>query len=202
MKLIAEKNLKSSMKKMGFTTFDQRVHNLVESSLTRYSAVVLTKATRVAKREGSTVVEAEHVLQALSSKVQRGGAETTLPMEYFGVRTNHYSENAPVGADMSVTATNIRPAFVVKDLQGVIKEGGGGRFSVPFTSVKEAVSKYQTTTSVQVRNQAQKLVQQKFEMEFNNVLSKARKLQKNEHLATSTLEKVLSQRQYQKLFKQ
>jgi histone H3/H4 len=201
MKLIAEKNLKSSMKKMGFNSFDSKVHSLVEAALMKYSSHVLTKAAKIAQRTGSSVVEVDHVLQAVSSKKQKGGAETTLPLEYFGVRTNYYSENAPMGTDMSVTDANIRPAFVVNDIQGVIK-GGGNKFNVPFTSVKEAISKWQSSQGVQVRSQAQKLVHQKFEMEFNNVLNKASKLEKGDHLGFATLDKVLNQRQYQKLFKQ
>lgn len=197
MKLIAEKNLKSSMKRLGFASFDSRVHNLIESCLVNFSAGVVSKASRLAQRSGSSSVEDDHVLQVVQSRRQNGGAETTLPLEYFGVRTSHYSENAPIGTDMAVTNANIRPAFLVKDPQGVIK-GGGVSFSVPFTSVKQAVSKW----GVQVRVSAQKLIQQKFESELSTILSKAKKFERGDHLTTSALEKILAQRQYQKLFKQ
>lgn len=196
MKLIAEKNLKSSMKSVGFTSFDSRVHSLIESCLVNFSASVVSKASKLAQRSGSASVNEDHVMHVMQGKSQNGGAETTFPLEYFGVRTNHYSENAPVGTNMSVTDTDIRPAFVVQDPQRIIK-GGGVAFSVPFTSVKQAVTKF----GVQVRVSAQKLIQQKFERELSTVLSKAKKLEKSEHLTSSALEKVLAQRQYQKLFK-
>ncbi|MFO0006281.1 MAG: hypothetical protein ACK559_34680, partial [bacterium] len=106
------------------------------------------------------------------SKKQRGGAETTLPLEYFGVKTGHYFENAPQGTDMSVTESMIRPALSVVDLQKTI-EGGGAKkqFAVPAISVKRACEAVGiTTTAAQ-----QRAIKSKFENVMHDILRKASK---------------------------
>lgn len=197
MKIIAERNIKASVKNHGFEGLNEQAHNLIEKSLKNFVSLQVEKAQKIAQKEGKNVIEEKHV-QQVGQKKQRGGAETTLPLEYFGVDSKHYFENAPLGTDMGVTASTIRPAFVVNDPAGVIKGGGNNKFNVPFTAV-QSVCKQQ---NVQIRNQAQKLIQQKFESVFGEVVSKTAKKFGNNQLKGSELEQVLQQHKYQKLFKQ
>lgn len=196
MKLIADKTLKSSLKTFGFTSHQSKVESSINHSLENFVRSTIEKAHKIAQKEGKQQVSEDHI-NAVFLKRQRGGAETTLPLEYFGVDSKHYFENTPKGADMSVTDINIRPAFVVNDPSGVIKSGGGKqKFHVALSSVKAA------SRSSELKQGAQKALQQKFEERFGEVMAKVQKKSSTAHLSVESLEEVLSQRQYQKLFKQ
>lgn len=225
MKLINEKTLNTSLKKIGFEKVDDKAHKLMNSCLHNFTLNVLDKAVRVAKKENSKVIAAKHVVVVLDGKKsQAGGAETTMPLEYFGVRTNFYSENAPKGYDMSVSESAIRPAFSVNDPKGFFLEKyssteglysdmnpdkgqfmaqeGGAQFSVPLSAVQEACKLYmeEQNNEVKVNSTAQKALKQKFENVFSEVLNKAAKKDTSK-LSASVLESILQQRKFQKLFK-
>jgi hypothetical protein len=168
---INDRNIKSSLKQFGHNSYDSKINEVINKCL--YSFV-----------------------QNENSKKQRGGAETTLPLEYFGVKTGHYFENPPQGTNMAVTDSMIRPALSVVDLQNTI-EGGSKKFAVPAISVKracEAVGK--KTTAAQ-----QRVIKSKFENVLQDVIRKASKKNTGDHLSLTSLQAVLEQRQYQKLFK-
>ena len=171
---IKDKSIKSSLKQFGYNSYDSKVNELMNKCL--YSFV---------QNEVS------------SKKKQRGGAETTLPLEYFGVKTGHYFENAPQGTNMSVTDSAIRPAFSVVDLQNTIKDGGGKTFAVPAISVKRACEAVGTTTTAA----QQRAIKSKFENVMRDVIRKVSKKNTGDHLSLTSLQTVLEQRQYQKVFK-
>ena len=175
---IADRNIKSSLKHMGFNSYDPQINQTLNKSL---QAFVQNQAKQLKKH------------------MQKGGAETTLPLEYFGVRTNNYFDDAPKGVDMTVTDSMIRPPFRVVDLQNTIKDGGASsrrQFSIPAVSIKRASANLDVSQSLQ---QTMKI---KFENVMQEVLRKASKKSAIAHLSLSDLESVLNQQQYQKLFKQ
>lgn len=172
---IKDRNIKSSLKQFGYNSYDSTINGVINKCL--YSFV---------QNEVS------------SKKKQRGGAETTLPLEYFGVKTGHYFDNAPKGTDMAVTDSTIRPAFAVADLQNTIKDGGAAKkFAVPAISVKRACEAVGGTIAAA----QQRAIKSKFENVMNDIIRKANKKQSGDHLSSTSLQAILEQRQYQKLFK-
>ena len=172
---INERNIKSSLKQFGYNSFDSTVTGVINKCL--YSFV---------QNEVS------------NKKRQRGGAATTLPLEYFGVKTGHYFENAPEGTNMSVTDSAIRPAFSVVDLQNTIKDGGAkSNFTVPAISVKRACE----AVGISINGAQQRTIKSKFENVMHDVIRKASKKNTSDYLSLTSLQAVLEQRQYQKLFK-
>ena len=174
--LINDKSIKSILKQFGYNSYDSKINELINKCL--YSFV---------QKEVSSI-----------KKKQRGGAETTLPLEYFGVKTENYFDNAPEGTSMSVTDSMIRPAFSVVDLQNTI-EGGSAKkqFTVPAISVKRACEAVNVTTTVA----QQRIIKSKFENVMHDVVRKASKKNIGDYLSLTSLQTVLEQKQYQKLFK-
>ena len=169
--LINDKNVKSSLKQFGYNSYDSSINTVINRCL-------------------SSFVQNENTSMQRARKRQQGGAETTLPLEYFGVKTGHYFENAPQGTDMSVTDSMIRPAFSVVDLQNTIKGGAKTNFTVPAISVKRACEAVgSTTTAAQ-----QRTIKSKFENVLQEVLRKASKKNVGDHLSLSSLQAVLEQR--------
>ena len=172
---IAERSINSSLKNMGFASYDAGVGAEMNRSLQAF---------------------VKNQSQKLSKQLQRGGAETTLPLEYFGVKTNHYFEDAPRGVDMTVSDSTIRPAFSIVDPNNTIKDGGAAAsFSIPAVSIKRA------TANMGVSPKMQQIMKSKFENTMQQVLRKAGKKSNNKHLYLQDLKDILSQRQYQTLFK-
>ena len=176
---INERNIKSSLKQFGYNSYDPAINEVINKCL--YSFV---------QNENTSMQQAR--------KRQQGGAETTLPLEYFGVKTGHYFDNAAPGTNMSVTDSAIRPAFSVVDLQNTIKDGGAkSNFTVPAISVKRACEAVGGTTAAA----QQRTIKSKFENVLQEVIRKASKKNTSDHLSLTFLQAVLEQRQYQKLFK-
>ena len=195
MKIITDKSIKLSLSKYGFSGHNEQAHRVIDDSLDNFINKSLKKASKQAAKEGAQSVSVKHLQQ------QRGGAETTLPLEYFGVDSKHYHDNAPQGTNMAVTNSLIRPAFAVNDPMGLIAGGGArtqAQFSVPLTAVKQVCQKQ----GVAVSGAAQKVLQQKFDSEFSQVLAKVSKKFGSEQLKGADLEQVLKQKKFQKLFKQ
>lgn len=202
MKIIAERSMKTSMKRCGFQGIDGKAHDLVEESLQNFVANAIQKAQKVSSKEGKQIVEEKHMLSAFQGKKGRltGGAETTLPLEYFGVNSKHYHEDAPLGTDMQVTNSMVRPAFLVNDPAGVLQQVGSSKrtFKISSAAVKSILNEH----NVQVRQNAQKLMQEKFEGAFEQVLAKVAKKFGTNELQGSQLQEILNQQKFQKLFKQ
>ena len=197
MKIITDKSIKVNLSKYGFSGHNEQAHRVIDDSLDNFINKSLKKASRLAVKEGARSVSEKHLLQ----QQQRGGAETTMPLEYFGVDSKHYHDNAPQGTNMAVTNSLIRPAFAVNDPMGLIAGGGArtqAQFSVPLTAVKQVCQKQ----GVAVSGAAQKVLQQKFDSEFSQVLAKVSKKFGSEQLKGADLEQVLKQKKFQKLFKQ
>lgn len=193
MKLIAERNLKSSAKKFGYEGLNDHAQDVIETSLRNFVFANIEKAEQQARRDGKLVIEEKHVLK------QRGGAETTLPLEYFGVNSKHYFDNIPDASDMLVSNSTIRPAMLINDPSMVFKGGAAdNKFHVPFIAVKQLCQ----NQSLRVNQEAQKAIQQKFESLFGEVVSKTARKYNSNLLKGSDLTQVLQQRKYQKLFKQ
>lgn len=191
-----------SLRKFGISSASPKAVSLIEQSLQNFVQNSVKRAERQAQREGAKYIEAQHVQQVFQQK-QFGGAETTMPLEYYGVDSKHYFDDAPMGTDMSVSDSLIRPEFSVNDPAGVIKAaqmGGAVRFAVPFTTIKEALQN--ARTELAIREKAKKLIQEKFEQHFGKVLQKAIQRSDKQHLSHTQLEQVLNQKKFQKLFKQ
>jgi ribosomal protein S7 len=98
---------------------------------------------------------------------------------------------------MSVTDSMIRPALSVVDLQKTIEGGAKSNFAVPAISVKRACEAVgNTTTAAQ-----QRAIKTKFENVMCDALRKASKKNTGDLLSLTSLQAVLEQKQYQKLFK-
>jgi hypothetical protein len=98
---------------------------------------------------------------------------------------------------MSVTNSMIRPALSVVDLQNTIEGGSKSNFTVPAISVKRACEAVgNTTTAAQ-----QRAIKSKFENVIYDVIRKASRKNTGDHLSLTSLQAVLDQKQYQKLFK-
>lgn len=197
MKIIAERSLKTNVRRCGFQEMDNMAHAIVEESLKNFVAKTLQRAQKASSKEGKQVVEEKHIQGVFQGRKahQSGGAETTLPLEYFGVNSKNYFQDAPQGANMQVTGSTVRPAFLVSNPS--FKGGASHEFKVSSASVKGIVAKQ----GVQVRQAAQKLMQQKFEESFEQVLSKVAKKFGKTELQGSQLQEVLNQKKFQKLFK-
>lgn len=186
MKLIADKTLKTSLKNLGFSEVDDKVFASVNELLLKFVTKSLKSKSKSPKSKS-----------AKSS--QRGGAETTLPLEYFGVDSGHYAENVPQGVNMSVTADNVRPVMGINDPQNLIEKFGGASkgFFVPKTAVVKAVKEANLTASACTVE----TLKTKFESLFSEILKKAVKDKAAQgHLTASLFSKYVSQKKYTKFF--
>ena len=205
MKIFTEKNVKANLKAYGFESADFEVIDMLNKSFDMFLNKTIEKARRYSK-DGK--IEERHMLKALGFKnSQKGGAETTMPLEYFGVDSGNYHDNVNMGIDMQVTDNYIRPALNMNDPSNIfedIKTNGmtGGnihKISVSKCAFQKACGQCGGSIPTKVREH----IQRKYENEISDVINKVKKLKTNSlHLSTETLDKVLSQSKYSKLFKE
>lgn len=122
---------------------------------------------------------------AKNSKATMSGGRILMPLEYFGVETKHYVDNA-VYPSVAETADMIRPA-VPQTFPGLDMVGGAkASFSLPSSQLKSAMGMSNV-----------KAAKKTFDAMFTKVLLKATspKSHKKE-LLTSHVTKVLAQKQF------
>lgn len=205
MKIISDKSIRENMRKYGFQSVSPDVSEVMNASLDNFLENTFTKAKKIAKNQN---MNEQHIIKALGFSKQTGGAETTMPLEYYGIDSKHYYETPELGVDTSVTNDFIRPAMAVNDPSNIFETTfmTGGRCSCKdeskFSLSKSAMSKACSQYGAAIPSKMKKLLEKKFEMEFDKVMSKVQKQKHiSSHLSGGSIDKVLSQRNFSKLFK-
>lgn len=208
MKIISDKSIRENIRKYGFQSVSPDVSDVMNESLDNFLENTFTKAKKLAKNQNVTE---QHVMKVLGYTKQNGGAETVMPLEYYGIDSGHYHTSPDMGVDTRVTNDFIRPAMNVNDPSGLFESGfmkGGGsgcpckddkKFSLSKSAMTKACSQHGAAMSPRVR----KLLEKKFEMEFDKVMSKVQNSKNtSSHLSGGSIDKILSQRKFSKLFKE
>ena len=205
MKIITDKSIRENVSKYGFAGYDKCISEIINSSFVNYAQNILHKSEKYAKSDKIDMDAVVKGLRLKSQPRQRGGAETTMPLEYYGVDSGHYHDEIVGGFDASVTNDAIRAPMDVNDPSGVIENfdligGGQPNFCVPKTTASKISLIYDT---IKVQPQVREFIVKKFETDFSTVFQKAKKLSGRErYLREDILNKVLSQRAFSKLFKE
>jgi hypothetical protein len=188
---ITENQLHSSLKKCGFSSYDEDVLVSVNDSLLSYVKNSMKKALK--KNKDVDVLSEQHF--------QKGG-RTVFPSEYFGHESGSYFESLNNnGTDMSVTNTMIRPAILTQDLSGAITGGKSDvkKFKVSNNVIQNAVMEVKTNLSknIALKKSAISHLKQDFETKMNEILQKTHAKSESQHLSIDLLKKVLSMKKYQ-----
>jgi hypothetical protein len=188
--------VKSNLKAFGFESHDASAEKLIEKYMKNFADNMVAKASR--KSAASNKIEAKHFAS------QRGG-RIVLPSQYFGVDNASYIDNPPMGTDMTVTETHIRPAMdpyaVMFEQQGA----GATKYKASKAKVAEAVKK--VAGDKKVSSCAIAAVKSKFEETMTKALKKAAKASKANakkgaaaHLSSAELEKIVKESRTFKAF--
>ena len=231
MKIISPKTIKTNVRKYGFVEATEKAESVIDKSLYTLMRNVLSKAKSFAEKDNMRYIGIEHIEKAFGSSKrlkQRGGAETTMPLEYFGVRTNHYV-NDPQGLDMTVSDSFIRPPHMVNDPSMIIQEpvsflkntdiavngfdtdrslsfgmvsqqNGGSMVENTFKVPKSMISQQCREHDLKVRPDAMRFMKEKIENTFHGLMSKVSKVAKGDNiLHDNYIENILGQRKYKLL---
>lgn len=206
MKIITDKTIQQNVMQYGFNHCDKEVYDRVNESFICYMNNILHKSQKYIQNDK---LDMDAIVKGLrlqkDQKHQRGGAETTMPLEYYGVDSGHYYDNPEGGIDMSVTNDYIRPSMHVNDPAGVIESyelvgGNRVRFCLPKSASSKLSGLYE---NVKIQTKAREFMVKKFENDFSELMSKVKKVSgKDRYLHTEVIDKILSQRKYSKLFKE
>jgi hypothetical protein len=124
------------------------------------------------------------------------GGRIVLPMEYFGVETNHFVAH-PEFTSMAVTDTHIRPPMEMQVLDS--QAGGARKFSVSLKAVESAIEEISAkhTKEVYRKQRTAKAIQQRFEKIAAEILHKVSKKSENkEHLQANHLQTITNMKKY------
>lgn len=161
--------LSRNLKKWGFSTHSEEVHEFVENTL-------------------------ENFINRKVKKVQKGG-RIVLPSEYFGVNSGRYSADAAPGSSLSVSEQFIREPLAASDPTGAIV-GGGKRFEVSQKAVAESLKKCGGKFSGAEKSALKSEYEKKMTELMNSV---ARKHKGETHMSVATLKEGLKMEKYRSL---
>lgn len=122
---ISDRQISSNLKKVGFIKVDPKVNELINEASFRLVRRTLEKAMKKAILKGGRV---------------------TMPLEYYGIRTDNFVADAK-GTDMTATESRIRPHF------DAIMSGGAGDkplFVLSFATTQNMCKEVMTTSNVEV----------------------------------------------------
>lgn len=189
---IRDNQLKSNLKKYGYTASDAEVVHLVNDLQHKVVGDLLKQVKKV------------------HQKVQKGG-RVSFPIDYFGGQTNNMSIETPSYTTIAADATNLRPAMQLNDptsalgteraIQSVMLGGGDikkQKFELSQNAAREVVKHLMQQESVGVKDVKEftRISKQKFENVMDEVLKKAKKSSTGDVLRKEHIEKVLQQKKY------
>lgn len=125
MYIITANHVKRNVRKFGMKTYDDEIVSLLNNAILTFIEKKVRQAMRKAK--GVSHIDIVHF-----------GGRVTMPVEYYGVETNHYVDVVDNnGVDMSVSNMWIRPPM---DIMQVNQEAGAAipPFIIAFTVFKTA----------------------------------------------------------------
>lgn len=183
--------MRANMRKYNIHQFDKSVFEKVNQTLFNFAEHVLEKAVK--KNKDVQKLEEKHLQGVLK------GGRVSMPSEYFGVPSNHYVENAPMGTDMSVTAEVIRPAM---DIHGPLV--GGASFTISERAMKAALSEalVKLNANVSIKGSAVLELKKKYEQEMSQVMKSVQKrVGEDKTLTEKCFVDVLNMKKYKTLQK-
>lgn len=178
MLFLAKKTTGQNLKKFGFSSSDDAVHERLNEV---FYSLVFNNIKKLSK--------------------QQNGGRVVLPSEYFGRESGSYFESAP-GVNLTPTSSIIRPAILTNDLTGAIK-GGAHVFNISQKSVQMAINKVQNELGVELKgkklnNHIKKVSQEK----LTELLQKVKKVAKSDnHLKEEYLKDALKLKKFSSLCK-
>lgn len=182
---VSEKQVRANLRKYNIQSYDKAVFEKVNQTLFNFAHNELQKAVKKNKTGGKLV----------ESHFQKGG-RVVLPSEYFGVPSNHYSANAPMGTDMSVTAELIRPAH---DIHGPLV--GGASFTISERAMKAAITEalVSLNADMSVKGSVVSELKRKYESEMSKFMSNVQKKVTDGKLSDKCFMDVLQMKKYKQL---
>lgn len=176
---LTENALKKSFKAFGFKSYDSETISLFNKVLHNFVENQLKKG-----------INNHH------------GGRIVLPLEYFGVDTNHYVAH-PEYTSMGVTENFIRPPMEMQNASwNDVQTGGTARFAVPLKAVESAIEEVSTKHSKEVyrKMKTAKAIQNKFEKIATEIMGKVKKTSESqEHLSIQNLHKITGMKKYKSL---
>lgn len=159
------KKLAQELKKFGFETYEEHALNHFEELIKE---------------------EVETKFKAGVRKMRQNGGRIVLPLEYFGVSTNSYVENANPFTDMSVTDVHIRPALQWHDLSkgGALKQ----EFQVSERAVTEMLNEVSNGEKIENKKQTIIAMKKHIQTKATKFLNKVSKRGKLSHFGEHVVE--------------
>lgn len=180
---VAEKTVRSNLKKFNVRSFDKAVFERLNASLLKFAVHELSK--KRAMSGGGCGCGTKNLSMM--------GGRVLMPAEFFGATTNHYVPEA-LGQNMGVTEQFIRPA-----MDAHMAGGGDGVFRVSERAVRAAVSEALLKLGKQqkVSGDHVRALKAKYEALITAAVAKAaKKLSSEGHLKNGDLKAVLDMKKF------
>jgi hypothetical protein len=165
--LLSEKIICKNLKTFGFKTHDPEIITHFNKFLQNFVENTLKKSIK-----------------------KHSGGKIVLPLEYFGVETNHYVSEPVNEQSTAATQDFIRPPveFI----------GGANKFSITTKAVESAIDEFTSKYHKEVTNKSKtaKAIKKNFESIISCLLIKINKKYKKDHLCVTSLKEISSMKKY------
>jgi histone H3/H4 len=181
---MTNKQVLKNFKKAGFSSVNEDVVELLNKVAFKFVKNLIEKSH--SKHKDAQVLDASHLPQS--------GGRVLMPAEYFGVRTNRYVADAPMGTDMAVTADKIRPSFTA-ELNG----GSDLTFTVSLQTIKNICAEVLSSKNLKLSQSAYKHIHSVFTTKMTEVLKSAKRAVKGDTVTKKDINAVLGMKKFKSL---
>jgi hypothetical protein len=164
---LSEKIICKNLKAFGFDTYDADTITHFNKFLEKFVENTLAKSIK--KYTGGKIV---------------------LPMEYFGVETNHYVD------DPSFQSTLPNQDFIRPPIE--LSGGATAKFTITLKAVESAIEEFTSKYHKEISNKTKvaKTLKNKFECVISTILSKIYKKYKKNHLCVNNLKSITDMKKH------
>lgn len=183
---MTDNQVRKNFKKAGFTKVDDDVVELVNKIALQFVKNIIEKSMK--KNKGFKVLDVGQLTQS--------GGRVLMPSEYYGVRSNRYIADAPMGTDMHVSAELIRPPFTS------LLSGGEKDvivFNTSLQTIKNVCAEILTSKNIKLTQAAYKQIHTLFNEKMTDFLKSVKRMVKTETLVKKDLSSVLALKKFSML---
>ena len=183
---MTDNQVRRNFKKAGYTHVGDDVVELINKIALQFVKNIIEKSMK--KNKGFKVLDVEQLTQT--------GGRVLMPSEYYGVRTNRYIADAPMGTDMTVSSERIRPSFTA-DLSGGAKDELS--FNCSLQTIKNVGAEILSSKNIKLTQAAYKQIHTLFNAKMTDFLKSVKRTVKGDTLTKKDLTVVLSLKKFSSL---